>query len=439
MPTDKGEEDRWRLRLDNYAANSSLKAVENLLTPLRSRYPTAEEGDFRYLENLADLVRTYLEGADPHQVTEVMITQLEGALQLLTQYLNESCNQDASVTSWNLGLTQGDAVLEALSRWPRLDPERLLEEQESRLLNNERNSINAAAKVQIEVEHSIQNFRDSFKIESDAIKSTLDNLAAAETDLSTRIAGQVELIGQQLPTLQAQITSQREEFVAAEETRRKEYVDQIEALDAARKEALKKVELQSAEQIQDQETRFTELREDIGTKAQETLSKLSSLHGDAQRIVQVISQTGMSGGYQKYANRERDSANLWRRLAVGFGSIATIVLALVVILGHRSTSVPWPVDAGRLLLSASLAGLSTYSARQSSSHRKRAEHASNLELQLASIGPYLEGLPDDQRQEVLKNLAYRFFTEDSINDFEEDDSGPTNWLNAMQFLTPKKS
>lgn len=114
-----------------------------------------------------------------------------------------------------------------------------------------------------------------------------------------------------------------------------------------------------------------------------------------------------------------------------------MVLAVAVIWGHTNSHVPWTVDGGLVLIAASFAGISRYSARQSSSHRRRAEHANSLALQLASIGPYLEGLPEEEKQGVLKNLAYRFFTDDLINEVDDDDSGPSNWVHLVEVMKLK--
>ena len=48
--------------------------------------------------------------------------------------------------------------------------------------------------------------------------------------------------------------------------------------------------------------------------------------------------------------------------------------------------------------------------RQAAGHRQRADHARNLELALASIGPYLEALDPDKHEEILTTFAYIFFT-----------------------------
>ena len=385
-----------------------------------------------------DVVRRYVETSDPRRISESMLAQLEDSLNNLTMKLNESCDLDPTITDWQLPFELSDAVLDALARWPNLEPSSIVDQEDARISRNEELSRQSLQGLKDEFNYEIHELRSTFESETDAIRLGLEKLSTDEIELSSRIAAQVELIGQQLPRLESQITNQREEFVNAEEARRGGYVAAIEGLRTEAVEALKKFNLDAKSRIEAEQETFGNLIGTLESDALATISKLEEQLKVAENLLQVISRTGMSGGYQKYGEEERGRADWWRWLSIGFASIATVVLAAIVLFGHSSPHVAWSVDAGRLLLSASVAGLSTYAARQSSSHRRRAEHANSLALQLASIGPYLEGLPESDKQKVLENLAYRFFTEDYINEVDDDDNGPSNWVRVFELLSNKK-
>jgi hypothetical protein len=64
----------------------------------------------------------------------------------------------------------------------------------------------------------------------------------------------------------------------------------------------------------------------------------------------------------------------------------------------------------RVLLTVALGGLSTYCAAQAKNHRERARRSRNLELALASFGPYLQDISDpESKSKVLEVFAYLFF------------------------------
>jgi hypothetical protein len=69
----------------------------------------------------------------------------------------------------------------------------------------------------------------------------------------------------------------------------------------------------------------------------------------------------------------------------------------------------WPLFAGRVLVAAACGILATYAARQSKRHLDVERRSRQIQLELASIDPYLASLPEEKRVEVKRLLAERFF------------------------------
>ena len=94
MVADSDDTARWQVRLQGGGLSGWAVGISNLVGALVKRYPNADSGDIRYLENLVDLVRRYLETSDPRRLSESMLIELETVLKGLTEYLNDACNRD---------------------------------------------------------------------------------------------------------------------------------------------------------------------------------------------------------------------------------------------------------------------------------------------------------------------------------------------------------
>jgi hypothetical protein len=75
----------------------------------------------------------------------------------------------------------------------------------------------------------------------------------------------------------------------------------------------------------------------------------------------------------------------------------------------------------RLGITLALAIPATYAARESSGHRKVERATRRLELELASLDPYLEKLPEEMRHEVKKGLSERFFGSQKASPHDDEE------------------
>lgn len=82
----------------------------------------------------------------------------------------------------------------------------------------------------------------------------------------------------------------------------------------------------------------------------------------------------------------------------------------------------WQAIAIRLGITIALAVPATYCSREAGGHRRVERATRKLELQLASIDPYLAKFPPEERNEIKKSLAERFFSAQALHSSPEDDS-----------------
>jgi hypothetical protein len=128
----------------------------------------------------------------------------------------------------------------------------------------------------------------------------------------------------------------------------------------------------------------------------------------------VVGNIGVTGNYQKIAQSETATANVWRWVTIGFFAVG-VVLALSSFLIHifqaQSTENFWTF-AIRFVTALAIASPALYTARESARHRTMADRARQRELELASLGPFIELLPEPMKEQIRSKLVERYFGND---------------------------
>lgn len=176
-----------------------------------------------------------------------------------------------------------------------------------------------------------------------------------------------------------------------------------------------------------------ELKEGLDTDTSDLVSKLEIKLEEAERLVNIIGNVGVTGNYQNIANSHKSSADFWRVMAIIFMSIFSLLLVWTII-DLSSEGFDWVKSAIRLVAAAALSYPATYAARESSKHRKLETLNRNAELELASINPFIENLSDDKKQIIKERLAGKYFGNSMDNDFLDDKEAEGLSISAIERL-----
>lgn len=156
---------------------------------------------------------------------------------------------------------------------------------------------------------------------------------------------------------------------------------------------------------------YEALRTTVSSKADEALNDLEEQRKKAARIVQVVGNIGVTGNYQQIANSEGTQANFWRWVTVAFFGAGILVAAATFIKFWNqpfSTENTWSVVI-RLLYAIAITAPAWYTARESARHRTNSDRARQTELELASIGPFIELMPEDKKIAIREALIKNYF------------------------------
>nr|WP_295782535.1 hypothetical protein [Rhodoferax sp.] len=156
---------------------------------------------------------------------------------------------------------------------------------------------------------------------------------------------------------------------------------------------------------------FSKQQIDASALADEKLNALEDQRQKAAQIVQVVGNIGVTGNYQRIAKDESTQANFWRWVTVGiFGAGISIAIATFLKFWHEPFSPEniWSILV-RLLYAIAITAPAWYTARESARHRTSADRARQTELELASIGPFIELMPEDKKVEIRADLTKVYF------------------------------
>lgn len=136
---------------------------------------------------------------------------------------------------------------------------------------------------------------------------------------------------------------------------------------------------------------------------------------DAAAIVQSVGDILTTGTYKATAENEARLANRFRLVTIGLFSVGILIVvsnfilhAIAALRGIPFEENPWMI-ASRFATAIAVALPALYTARESARHRTNSDRARQRELELTTLGPFIELLPSDKKQEIRDRLTDRYF------------------------------
>jgi hypothetical protein len=254
----------------------------------------------------------------------------------------------------------------------------------------------------------------SFKEQAEKIIQFLSGRKEELQEQLNEVSQSSSDVEQKFGQLQSSIEHQNEVI----ETAINDFKTQFSALEISLEEelqqAIKTNNEKTEEQIEIISKEHKSLIEKHEEKAEELVSLLESKKKEASDLVQIIGNIGITGNYQNIANQEQKSANTWRNIALLLMLLMVGAIALTIFVSVEN-GFDWKLAIFRLMAALILVIPATYAAKESSKHRALENHNRKAELELASLDPYLEKLPEEKRHQIKENLTEKFFGIDSGN------------------------
>ncbi|MCG3168286.1 MAG: hypothetical protein DPW12_11925 [Rhodocyclaceae bacterium] len=263
----------------------------------------------------------------------------------------------------------------------------------------------------------------------DAIKRDGSGISKMQAGLQTKINEAAAEVANQKQRLDNAIATFQQQFSDAQQARQTEFAtaEQARSAGALKNEEERQSVFKVAEERREEaETKAAEAaaktHADLVTKLKTDAETILSIMGDqkkhAQKVVGIITDTGMAHGFQKTANEERDEASIWKRTAA-LSLIAWIIIGGVFFALTYDKDLTLAAVARQFLLSTPFVLLAGFAALQVSRHQKNERRMRQAELEIASIDPFLATLSDDDRNAVKREFATRYFGQKDVDHKQE--------------------
>lgn len=168
----------------------------------------------------------------------------------------------------------------------------------------------------------------------------------------------------------------------------------------------------------------------------ELINKLNAKLAEANKIVNIVGNVGVTGNYQNIANQHKTSANFFRWVALSFMVVmSTLLIWSIIDLSKGEFDIYKSLI--RILAAAVLTYPAIYASRESNKHRILETQNRNLELELASIGPFIELLPEEKKQAIKEDLVKKYFgNQISTSDPKDEDISINGLEKILKTILP---
>jgi len=290
----------------------------------------------------------------------------------------------------------------------------------------------AIATFEETIKTSYSNLNEINKKLQEDVKSLKDNLTAKNA--------QITALEQQIANKEIEISNFLNNYTTEFENLKTNSHNTLEEEKKKFNESIESDRKSFGEQFDEDQNAFQKAFEDqsknFENKSTEVIDKLNSKLAEANKIVNIVGNVGVTGNYQKIANQHKESANFFRWVALAFMVVMSGLLIWSIV-DLSKAEFDLYKSLVRILAAAVLTYPAIYSSRESNKHRVLETQNRNLELELASIGPFIELLPEDKKQAIKEELVKKYFgNQISTSDPKDEDISINGLEKVLKTILP---
>lgn len=185
--------------------------------------------------------------------------------------------------------------------------------------------------------------------------------------------------------------------------------------------------------MQEASTAFAQTAQSLRSSADQTLKKIDEYRAEAEKLLGIIGNVGITSGHQKEANHARTLSWVWQGLTL-LSMAGLIYVAWHAFLPtiNKQQAFNWGAFAGRVFVSLTFGVFAGYSAHQATQYQERERRNRKIALELQSLGPYLASLPEEKQQEFRLLMADRTFGRDEPMSASQPPTNVTELLKSKE-------
>jgi hypothetical protein len=414
----------WEDRFSNHPTHETLSNIQQVLDDDNiSSDDLGIKDQLNRLSQVINYIRKFLKISNPTLIPLTALDTLNTHLSNVYSSLNKFLNSENTALLDTANQQADTAIISTCSFPILLKPK----------------DFDSFSDNVVKFRQMADEFLNFLKEEKDSFKEELDQLRTLSDNNGEKIQKQDELIEKHKERLDSIISELQSQFSQSEDRNREKFSSQLEEESEKFEELREEFKQEQNGLVNETNENFNTLSSGITEKSEEILDTLEEKKLEASDLVQVIGNIGVTGNYQKIANQEKKTADTFRLIALGFMALMVFGIIYTIFIA-ADNGFDWKLALFRLGAAMIFAIPASYAARESSKHRQAELTNRRIELELASLNPYMEKLPPEKKNELKEKLIEKFFgrqDQESSND-SVSQSGLLDVIKmAMQNLTKK--
>lgn len=393
----------WDDQVGNHATTQAVRQSLHLGAGLTAIPPEIAEVADRVVHVLG-YIAGLLARCDARLLTPTMLDAPLSAAQAVAAELTAFASDD-DVAHLHEANAAADQLLDVVRTWPGFTTSTeevaaaraalaAFEDAAAAILRAKEDDAQSVAGQLEELRERLTDARASF---DGAITSAREAASTAQAAAEQRLEELTATVDTQKARLDQAISEYQSQFSSAQEERSRAAEELRSAQTAEFQAHIKRIG-------EDAEAEMEARRTDVDVVFQE----INRYRDQAAKVTEAIGITGMAEGFRKDADEQKKAADQLRVGAVS-ALVATAVLAIWAATATRAGAFQGTTFLARIVVSAAVGSIATYLIIQSAHHRERERRARKVELELASIDPYLALMPSEVSVEVKTKLADAWF------------------------------
>ena len=413
---------RWQEQFDNHAIHQTLDQLQKWLNIELDDLDEGDIAELRRCRHVVELISSTIDELDAELIPFQQLDDLNN--QLRSQNVWNQINAFGSNKQIQYIATANNHLSTVIQHLTWMVPYTNLKGN-----NDDISSLRSAVDQSL---NALSNKKDELENELSELSNKAEELKRQKEQLETTIEQRRQEVDQQVSQWQQQFSdAQEKRSVAYNDWRNKvesEVKNETQALVDATQSEVESLEKNTIAEIT------------------QILSDSKNKHQEINELFQLASGDSISGGYSKFADKERLQSNIWRGIAVLFicltawwifsaydgikpptSNETAATLMPIDVEADSNTSKPdiagdlpqdiktkaTSFDWHRFLLSFSLTGVllfdAGYAGQQSNRHRESESRMRWFALQIKALDPYINSLDSEDQKELKKTLSEKFF------------------------------
>lgn len=410
----------WDAKYSGHEIHKQIPLIENVIDAAMGKAPDVDDSeDLLRIKKAIDFLKVKLASIDPLLISTATLNSLNSNLKDIIPSLNGYAANKAKPS-----LVQACAIVDTVLLHVSALP-----------------SVTAAKELEL-VGESVSGFYKSVAEYKNLVGDTLVKFSEQIKSIESSMKVVNTEINQQKTRLDAAIAEYQKQFSLSESERRRQNSEAESKREAVYLEKVAALTQGNAANLETQKKQFNDALESAKSKLlahdekfkkdiSETISVMEQHKKHAENLITVITNTGMIGGYQKIANRAEHMTWFWNATAV-LSLIGLIVFSVMSYLHVNETVIVVPKMLAKLFVAVTCGLLAAYAAREVDKYGQIERHNRKMELELASIDPYLINFDKTKREQIKETIAHKVFGQASSIDIKHPEKFSGNAMDTLK-------